>query len=117
MSLGGVYIGMPKDALIAMYGQPVSVDINILKYGRSGTTFDIYCGDVVGSITVSGNNGVSTPAGVKVGTTYEDVLRLQGTPTCDLFRDASYNSVSYESEDGTRELYFYFKMEKLKKLN
>ena len=100
VALGGITIRMSKDAVISMYGQPVSDDNSVLKYGRYGTQFDIgyYAPVGVHTVTVSGNNGIATPAGIKVGTPYSDVVRLLGEPH-HVFNQQTINLAYYGEND------------------
>lgn len=103
MALGGITIRMPKDSVIAMYGQPVSVDQYGFKYGRYGTQFDInfISGLEVYGVFVSGNNGIATPAGIKVGMSYSDVIRLLGKPDWQGKGEVMYIHYEGEGESGT----------------
>ncbi len=102
VALGGITIRMSKDAVISMYGQPVSDGNFVLKYGRYGTQFDIqYSTNAaawVHTVTVSGNNGIATPAGIKVGTPYSDVIRLLGKPH-HVFNQQQINLAYYGEND------------------
>ena len=53
-SAGGIYLGMDKDDVIKLYGQPSSMDVNIWKY-REG--FDVLVRDgIVYKITIYRNS-------------------------------------------------------------
>ena len=73
-SVGGIFLGMHKDNVIKLYGQPSSVDGNIWKY-REG--FDIeFGGDVVLSITIYKNSDRRFDrSGLSANNTREDFKR------------------------------------------
>ena len=101
MALGGITLGMSKQQVYAIQGKPVALSRNgfAIEYGRYGTTFQIRVSDSepVRHIYVVGNNGIATPAGVKVGTSYEEVIRLLGKPDYDSL--STHNTIQYSSLD------------------
>lgn len=101
MALGGITLGMSKQQVYAIYGKPVALGRNgfVIEYGRYGTTFQIRVSDrePVRRVCVVGNNGIATPAGVKVGTSYDEVIRLLGKPDYDSL--STHNTIEYISLD------------------
>lgn len=111
MSAGGVYIGQKMTDVLAIYGKPISSDSedvhavfrhteHYCKYGQFGTIFDVVIGSRLGqpletgsviAIRVSGNNGVSTKDGIKVGTPIGEVKRLLGKPNSETKEFLSYS--------------------------
>ena len=120
MTAGSVYLDQEMTNVIAIYGRPVSIEtesgripfphtIHHCKYGQFGTTFDVIVAvkfgqkavepGSVAAIKVSGNNGISTKDGIKVGTPINEVKRILGKPDGETKERLSYyeflNDASY----------------------
>ena len=81
-SLGGIYLEMPKAEVIKMYGQPTSrpggwaqLVRDCIRYGN-----DVEIGFLNGVryVVVTANNGWKTSAGVYVGMSLNDVIKIYG---------------------------------------
>ena len=90
IAIGGITIGMPLSDVQAMYGKPFKVvqayggyqthlystdERGVVDFGMSYTPKQLIDG-----VSISGNKGLSTPAGVKIGMTYSEVVQLLGEP-------------------------------------
>lgn len=83
-SLGGIYLNMPYNSVIKMYGQPTShpggwaqLVTDCIKYGNDVEIG--FCNKKVRYVTVTANNGWKTPSGVYVGMSINDVIRKYGS--------------------------------------
>ena len=95
LNIGGVYIGQPFSAVTAIYGKPVTTKEEGApkmyfrhSFASNGTIFDVLTGgnyytkvpSDVFCVVVSGNNGIATSKGIKVGSTLKDITNVYGTP-------------------------------------
>ena len=86
MNAGGVSIGQSISEVKSKLGKPVSVE----KYGEGNiaynyvddkTCFRIYFYHrLVNMIKVSGDNGIATSDGIKIGTPMNEVIKILGEP-------------------------------------
>ena len=124
MSAGGVYIGQKIADVIAIYGRPVSIETKqciapfthteyTYKYGQYGTTFDVVAsgksaatGNVI-YIKVSGNNGISTKDGIKVGTSVSEMKRILGKPSGETKERIHYNES--DNTDFSNSMLFFIR--------
>ncbi len=127
MTAGDVYPGQKMNKVIEIYGRPVSTEtvsgripfphtVHNCKYGQFGTTFDVIVGTKFGeksaeagsvaAIKVSGNNGIATKDGIRVGTSVSEVKRILGKPDYETKDSLSY----YESNnDASYSMKFFIK--------
>ena len=127
MNAGGVYIGQSRTEVVSIYGKPSSSSSQQItagarhtetkyEYGKFGTTFTIlFEGDRVGLVTVSGNNGIATSDGIKVGTHVSEVKRILGPGR--EFKDGKHRII-YEQDDTPagylpQTMTFYFENNKV----
>lgn len=82
-SLGGVYLNMPYDEVIKMYGQPTSIPggyaqlvSNVIMYGDNVEIG--FLGKEVRYIVTTANNNWKTPSGIYVGMPIDEVIRIYG---------------------------------------
>lgn len=82
-SLGGIYLDMPQGEIIKMYGQPTSrpggwaqLVRDCIKYGDDVEIGLL--GKKVRYVVVTANNGWKTSAGVHVGMSLNDVIKIYG---------------------------------------
>lgn len=95
MKLGGLSIGMNGTAISRIYGEPSQTEFGgfVWHYGDS-VTINFQEGSL-GSVTVTANNGWTTPAGLAVGMDVDSAMELYGEP-------------DYSSKSGNQTLYVYF---------
>ena len=127
INAGGIYIGQSRSEVVSIYGKPASSNSQQItagyrhtetkyEYGQFGTTFTIlFEGDRVGLVTVSGNNGIATSDGIKVGTLISEVKRILG-PVREL-KDGKHRII-YEQDDAPagylpQSITFYFENNKV----
>ena len=112
IAAGGVYPGQPFSEVISIYGNPVKAgDLmgghpggRIYSFSKNETTFDIWANSKVLWITVKGNNGISTPDGIHVGSTVAEVIKAYGEPD---FRQSS-KDLPKKTRKEDYETYFYY---------
>jgi len=82
-SLGGVYLNMPRSEVIEMYGPPTSrpggwaqLVSDCIKYGNDVEIG--FLGKNVRYVVVTADNGWKTAAGVRVGMSLDDVIKIYG---------------------------------------
>ncbi|MBR6013244.1 MAG: hypothetical protein IK062_05630 [Selenomonadaceae bacterium] len=82
-SLGGIYLNMSQDEITKMYGQPTSrpggwaqLVSDCIKYGDAVEIGLL--GKKVRYVVVTANNGWKTFAGVHVGMSIDDVIKIYG---------------------------------------
>ena len=91
MNIGGIYLGQPMADVIAMYGQPIAkepfppkgIDFIFVKNGGKFRVGDV---DTVNRVTVRADSaaaGLATKAGIKLGSTVDDIFNAYGTPSED----------------------------------
>ncbi len=102
-SLGGIYLDMPKDAVIKMYGQPTSqpsgyaqLVSDVIKYGNDVEIG--FLGNKVRYVVTTANNGWKTAAGVRVGMSLDEVIKIYGN---------NYQTESRTSALNFNREYFY----------
>ena len=91
MNIGGIYLGQPMADVIAMYGQPIAKEPSAPKglsliFVKNGGKFRVGDVDTVDSVTVwadSAAAGLATKAGIKLGSTVDDIFNAYGTPSSD----------------------------------
>ena len=80
IAIGGLYPGQTVSQVEAIYGKPVRVSgdakTTYYSYNQSNDTeFEVcFRNGVVSHIRISGNNGIATADGIKIGSTKDDVL-------------------------------------------
>lgn len=91
MNIGGIYLGQPMADVIAMYGQPIAKEplppkgINFV-FVKNGGKFRVGDVDTVNRVTVRADSaaaGLATKAGIKLGSTVDDIFNAYGTPSED----------------------------------
>lgn len=100
---GGIYIGQPVSEAVSIYGLPRSIKPAVGKgylysYGQYDTIFDIHSYDreVVSGFYSQGNNGATTKAGIKYGSSLKDIKNAYGEPDiANVVRNGNY-VVEYE---------------------
>lgn len=82
-NLGGIYLNMPQDEITKIYGQPTSrpggwaqLVSDCIKYGDDVEIGLL--GKKVRYVVVTKNNGWKTSAGVHIGMTIDDVIKIYG---------------------------------------
>lgn len=91
MNIGGIYLGQPMADVIAMYGQPIAkepfppkgIDFIFVKNGGKFRVGDV---DTVNRVTVRADSaaaGLATKAGIKLGSSVDDIFNAYGTPSED----------------------------------
>lgn len=108
MSLGGVTLGMSRQAVKNIYGDPakiscrttateIPIEVEDWLYGEN---FEIsFVKDSVIFISTSGNNGIKTPSGLTYGAQQFDVRRYYGQ---------TYNDYPYEcSDEGIHHMIYF----------
>ena len=132
MKVGGIYIYQSLPEVVSIYGEPVSKKTEqaeagfrhvqkIYEYGCNGTTFNItFVNDKVYRILVSGNNGIATSDGIKVGASLSEIKRLLGPGTEIRSKDGTRCRLWYAedgaTEDPIRKLNFYLKDNKVESI-
>lgn len=110
LSIAGVYYGQNFSEVKAVYGNPVKsrkiIGSGAMEYSfaSNGTCFDVITDSksvTVKGVSVSGNNGLATKAGIKVGTSMNQVIELYGQP--DTMRE-------YKREDGSPGISIEYKI-------
>ena len=83
-SLGGVWLNMPYNDVVKMYGQPTSrpggyaqLVTDVIKYGN-GVEIG-FLGKNVRYVVTTANNGWKTPSGLHVGMSIDEAIRICGT--------------------------------------
>ncbi len=83
-SLGGIYLNMPYNDVLKMYGQPTSrpggyaqLVTDVIKYGSDVEIG--FLGKNVRYVVTTANNGWKTPSGLHVGMTIDEAIRIYGT--------------------------------------
>ena len=91
MNIGGIYLGQPMADVIAMYGQPIAKEplppkgINFI-FVKNGGKFRVGDVDTVNRVTVRADSaaaGLATKAGIKLGSSVDDIFNAYGTPSED----------------------------------
>ncbi len=110
IALGGVTLGCTSDYVVGIYGRPDSVThsnnpdhgpTTTYKYGDSlSVTFRNHDGIAV-SVVSSGNNGLVTPDGIKVGSSVSDVYAIYGVS-----QRASNKSIFYIAPNSGKSITF-----------
>lgn len=102
-SIGGVYLNMPYNDIIKIYGQPTSrpggyaqLVTNVIKYGSNVEIG--FLGDKVRYAVTTADNGFQTPSGVRVGLTLDSVINILGR---------NYTTESRSSGLNYNQQYFY----------
>ena len=88
LNIGGICLDQPISEVIARYGEPVEKTENApdgisYNFDYNGQLFNVYCVGNVASVTVISEGPLETKAGIKIGSTAEDVLKAYGTPAYD----------------------------------
>ena len=91
MNIGGIYLGQPMADVIAMYGQPIAKEPSAPKglsliFVKNGGKFRVGDVDTVNRVTVRADSaaaGLATKAGIKLGSTVDDIFNAYGTPSED----------------------------------
>ena len=119
--VGGVRLGYTEDQVTQIYGAPTSVSPASYKaalngYAKSvkyGDSVSFYCASDtetgpfhVNSIHITANNGFTTPRGIHVGSTMQEVYRAYGKPDFDIPSKAS-PYIMYKTRNG--KLVFHHK--------
>ena len=102
LCIGGISYEQPLSELIAKYGQPVEKRPGCYVFSSSEGPIEIYTrfnetvnGKVVASIIVEGNSEVATKAGIRIGSTYEEIISAYGTPSREHFGKLNNGSPNY----------------------
>ena len=110
LSIAGVYFGQNFSEVKAVYGNPVKsrkvIGSGVMEYSfaSNGTRFDVTTDSksiTVRGVVVSGNNGLATKAGIKVGMSMNRVIELYGQP------DSTHE---YKREDGSPGISIVYKI-------
>ena len=91
MNIGGIYLGQPMADVIAMYGQPIAKEPSAPKglsliFVKNGGKFRVGDVDTVNRVTVRADSaaaGLATKAGIKLGSSVDDIFNAYGTPSSD----------------------------------
>ena len=83
MYLGGLTCGQTRDQVERMYGEPTVYSNKEYIYGESLIiTFEQFKeGKLIWRIVTNANNGIATPAGVRVGTSENTLKKIYGEPS------------------------------------
>ena len=95
VSLGGISGQSNRTKVMQIYGKPTWSSDSWYSWRYGNSVFISFDEGMVGSITVTANNGWATPAGLTVGMNINTALRLYGDP------DKSVTK-------GSKTLYVYF---------
>ena len=112
LNIGGICLDQPISEVIANYGQPIekipyNSDGMSYNFDYSGQIFNVYCIGNVVSVTVNSEGPLTTKAGIKIGSTAEEVLKAYGTPAYD------YVTTSPSSDGIARTISYSLPTEKL----
>ena len=112
LNIGGICLGQPISEVIANYGEPVEKvpdDSDGMSYNFDceGQIFNVYCIGNVVSVTVNSEGPLATKAGIRIGSTAEDVLKAYGTPAYD------YAATSPSSDGLARTISYSLPTQKL----
>lgn len=123
MYLGGLTCGQTRDQVERIYGEPTKYSKSEYVYGNSlFITFEQYKdAKRIWRIVTNANNGISTPAGVEVGTKEHVLKRVYGEPSavssptqrtdyCAIYWYRGYG------EDTIKEFLFYVRDRKVIKI-
>lgn len=87
LALGGITCGSMRNpvsisAATRIYGEPTrkSGMESFGTYDYGGTAFVGFSEGIISDVTVTANNGWKTPAGLRVGMTANDAIRIYGDP-------------------------------------
>lgn len=87
LALGGITCGTMRNpvfisAATRIYGEPTrkSGSEGFGTYDYGGTAFVGFDEGIISNITVTANNGWKTPAGLRIGMTANDAIRMYGDP-------------------------------------
>ena len=83
IAIGGIQAGQTPAQVVAVYGEPVSRSGNdYWFYNKTGSTsFEIrFVNNAVHHVRTSGNTGLATPDGIKVGSSKDDIINAYGQP-------------------------------------
>ena len=123
LNIGGIYCGQPIGDVIAKYGQPVEKRPGapkgmIYTFISNGQKIRVSDKGEVSGVSVSGNGDIATKAGIKVGSTLEDVVKIYGTPSYDYssnsyspLRNIGYKTYAPTSWGGKYELTLGFSLD------
>lgn len=106
VAIGGISAGAGKNYIKGIYGDPAAI---IIRSGDEtwlyGDTFHIdFINDIVTNVVTSGNNGLSTPAGVSVGMKKDKMSAMYGRPqSTDRYGNRAI--YTYQVESGAQMLF------------
>ena len=89
LAIGGIITGNDQNYVRSVYGAPTKMEYRTTPYSNTkndvtytyGNSFSIrFYNDFALSIISKGNNGISTPSGIHVGSTFGEVKKLYGKP-------------------------------------
>jgi len=102
LRVGGIYHSQPISEVIAKYGQPVEKRPGCYVFSSNDGPIEIYTnynetvkGKVVAGMIVEGNSRVATKAGIRNGSTYEEIITAYGAPSREHFGKLNDGSPNY----------------------
>ena len=97
IALGNVYPGQPFSEVVKMYGQPYESQPytfgKMYHFFNNGTvpSFRVAATDIVNYVDTRGSDKFSTPNGIKIGSTIEELRKAYGSPD----KEQQFKGVSY----------------------
>ena len=106
-AIGGISVGSSTEYIKGIYGEPNSIRVDENSQNANtqtwyyGDTFHIdFINGLASCVVTSGNNGLSTPAGVTVGMKKKAITSNYGSPkTTDKYGNRAI--YTYQAADGT----------------
>lgn len=123
MYLGGLTCGQTRDQVERIYGDPTAYSNQEYVYGNSlFITFEQYKdAKRIWRIVTNANNGIATPAGVRVGTNEHVLKKIYGEPSgvSSPSQHTDYCAIYFYrgyGEDTIKEFLFYVRDRKIIKI-